>query len=56
MLTQQKGIDFFDTFSLVAKLTTVCCLLALATIHNWSLHQLYVDNAFLHGNWMKKCL
>ncbi|XP_068650569.1 uncharacterized protein [Aristolochia californica] len=32
--TQQKGLDFVDTFSLVAKLVTVKVLLALAVSHN----------------------
>ena len=35
--TQQPGIDFLGTFSLVVKLTTVKLLLSLAAIHGWFL-------------------
>lgn len=39
---QVEGID-------LAKVVTVRILLALAVAHTWSLHQLDINNAFLHG-------
>lgn len=52
--TQQEGIDYFDTFSLVAKLVIVKMFLSLAAIHGWSLTQLDVINTFLHGDLMEE--
>jgi len=49
-----EGIDFIDTFSPIAKLITMRLLLVIATTKNWYLHQLDVDNAFLHGNFDKE--
>lgn len=46
---QKEGIDFDETFSPVAKLVTVRCVISLAICNNWSLFQLDINNAFLYG-------
>ena len=46
---QQEGVDFSETFSPVVKPPTVRLVLSLAVSHGWYLHQIDVQNAFLHG-------
>jgi len=47
--SQVYGLDYLDTFSPVAKMTSVRLLISLATTHHWPLHQLDIKNAFLNG-------
>jgi hypothetical protein len=47
---QIEGFDFFDTFSPVAKLTTVIIFRALASVHILHLQHMDVNNAFLQGD------
>ncbi|XP_034919512.1 uncharacterized protein [Populus alba] len=48
--TQTYGIYYQETFSPVAKLSTVRVLLSLAANLDWPLYQFDVKNTFLHGD------
>lgn len=48
--TQLEGVNYFDKFSLVTNIKIVKVLLSNATIKNWHLEKLDVNNAFLHGD------
>jgi hypothetical protein len=47
--TQKKGEDYFDTYSPVAGLITICVLIALAASHDLLIHQMDAKTAFLNG-------
>jgi hypothetical protein len=47
--SQVEGLDFEETFALVARLESIHILLAYATHHDFNLYQLNVKSAFLNG-------
>ena len=47
---QITGFDFSETFAPVAKMTSVQVFLSVAVAKGWALHQMDVNNAFLHGD------
>lgn len=48
--SQEIGVDCDETFSPVVKPATIRTVLSLAMAKKWSIHQLDVKNAFLHGD------
>ncbi|WCJ22400.1 Retrovirus-related Pol polyprotein from transposon RE1 [Euphorbia peplus] len=47
---QELGIDYHEVFSPVTKVTTVRVFLAIAVVRGWSIQQIYINNAYLHGS------
>ena len=54
--TQQEGLNFIETFSPVAKLTTIKTLLAISAVKGWHLVQLDVNKAFLYVDLHRRCM
>nr|GEX05155.1 zinc finger, CCHC-type [Tanacetum cinerariifolium] len=50
ILEPRKGINYFDTYAPVARITTIRLLLTLATIHNLVIYQMDVKIIFLNGD------
>ena len=48
--TQEYEIDYEETFAPVARISSVCALLAVAATSKWDLFQMDVKNAFLNGD------
>ena len=51
---QEYGIDYEETFALVARITSVLSFLAIVVVHQWPLFQMDVKNAFLNDHLTKE--
>ena len=47
--SQKEGMDYEETFSPVARYTSIRSVLALATMMKWKIHQMDVKTTFLNG-------
>jgi len=48
--TQKEGKEYFDTYALVARTSTVGLFVGLAPMHYLVIHQMDVQSAFLNGD------
>lgn len=48
--SQVEGIDYTETFSLVAKMNSIHLVLSLVASFKWEVHRMDVKSAFLHGD------
>ena len=47
---QKEGLDYFDTYSPVTRITSIRMVLAIAALRNLEIHQMDVKTAFLNGD------
>ncbi len=47
---QREGIDYFDTYAPVARITSIRVLIAFASIYKLVVHQMDVKTAFQNGD------
>ena len=47
---QKEGLDYFDTYSPVTRISSILMLIAITAIHNLKIHQIDVKTTFLNGD------
>ncbi|CAM8987407.1 unnamed protein product [Rhodiola kirilowii] len=47
---QKEGLNYFDTFSPVTRITSIRMIIAIAALRNLEIHQMDVKTAFLNGD------
>ena len=51
---QKEGLDYFDTYSLVTRITSIRMLIALAAVYGHEIHQMDVKTSFLNGEFKEE--
>jgi hypothetical protein len=46
---QKEGVDYFDIYSSVRRITSIRMLIVIAALHNLEIHQMDVKTTFLNG-------
>ena len=52
--TQLYGSNYYDTFSLVTRITIIRLLLSMVAMQSWPLNKLDIKNSFLDGNMVEE--
>ena len=47
--SQQRGINFDETYAPTARFESICVILLLATVHGWNFSGIDIENAFVEG-------
>ena len=47
--SQKEGVDYEETFALVARNTSIRAIMVVATKMGWKLHQMDINTVFLNG-------
>ena len=51
---QKEGLDYFDTYSPVIRITFIRMLITITVLHNLDIHQMDVNTTFLNGELNEK--
>jgi len=46
---QQKGLDYFDSYLPITRITSIRMLIVIVVLHNLDIHQMNVKTAFING-------
>ena len=47
---QKEGLDYFDTYFPVTRITSICMLIVIAVLYNLEIYKMDVKTAFLNGD------